>query len=109
MKGVQNLRGGSKSGLSTDTVVMVRPFDFGFNEETSGDNQFQTRPTISEHEINLRANREFENFVDTLRSAGVTVLILENHGRILSVDLETIENVGGGSTRCMLAEIFIPR
>ena len=30
-------------------------------------------------------------------------------GKIVSVDLETIETVGGGSARCMLAEVFSPR
>ena len=30
-------------------------------------------------------------------------------GKIVSVDLETIETIGGGSARCMLAEIFLPR
>ena len=34
---------------------------------------------------------------------------LADYGRIVSVDLETIETVGGGSARCMLAEVFSPR
>ena len=34
---------------------------------------------------------------------------LAGYGRIVSVDLETIETVGGGSARCMLAEVFLPR
>ncbi|MCK5100236.1 MAG: hypothetical protein KAR45_19150 [Desulfobacteraceae bacterium] len=31
---------------------------------------------------------------------------LEQYGKILPVDLTTIEAVGGGSARCMMAEIF---
>lgn len=31
---------------------------------------------------------------------------IEKHAKILSADIETIEAVGGGSVRCMLAEIF---
>jgi hypothetical protein len=31
---------------------------------------------------------------------------LEQYGRILSFDLNTIETIGGGSARCMMAEIF---
>jgi hypothetical protein len=31
---------------------------------------------------------------------------LEKHGKILAVDIDTIEKVGGGSARCMMAEIF---
>jgi hypothetical protein len=33
---------------------------------------------------------------------------IEKHGSILSANLETIENCGGGSARCMIAEIFLP-
>lgn len=34
---------------------------------------------------------------------------LENHAEILSSSLDTIEACGGGSARCMMAEIFLPR
>ena len=34
---------------------------------------------------------------------------LSAHGKLLHADLSTIESVGGGSARCMLAEIFLPR
>ncbi|MFA9189926.1 arginine deiminase-related protein [Flavobacterium sp. FZUC8N2.13] len=34
---------------------------------------------------------------------------LEKHGSILSADLKTIETCGGGSARCMIAEIFLPK
>lgn len=34
--------------------------------------------------------------------------IIENHCEILSSDLETIETLGGGSARCMMAEVFLP-
>lgn len=34
---------------------------------------------------------------------------LEKHAEILSSGLETIEACGGGSARCMMAEIFLPR
>lgn len=33
---------------------------------------------------------------------------LENHGTIISPDLQTIEKIGGGSARCMIAENFLP-
>jgi len=62
---------------TTDTVLMVRPHDFGFNEETGQDNEFQHPLELSETEINQNANAEFQAMVDTLRQEGVTVLILE--------------------------------
>ncbi len=34
---------------------------------------------------------------------------LEKYGRIIAVDINTIEKTGGGSARCMIAEIFLPK
>ena len=33
---------------------------------------------------------------------------IQKHGRIISPDIITIENTGGGSARCMIAEDFLP-
>lgn len=37
------------------------------------------------------------------------ISIIEKHCQILSSDLETIETCGGGSARCMMAEVFLPK
>jgi hypothetical protein len=34
--------------------------------------------------------------------------VLRQHGRVIAVPVPTIEEVGGGSVRCMLAELFLP-
>lgn len=34
---------------------------------------------------------------------------IERHGQVVAAPLETIESLGGGSARCMLAEVFLPR
>ena len=34
---------------------------------------------------------------------------LERHGRIVTAPIPTIEHHGGGSVRCMIAEVFLPR
>lgn len=34
---------------------------------------------------------------------------LERHGAVISAAIPTIERLGGGSVRCMIAEIFLPR
>jgi hypothetical protein len=34
---------------------------------------------------------------------------IENHCAILHSSLDTIETCGGGSARCMMAEVFLPR
>ncbi len=31
---------------------------------------------------------------------------LEKHGKLIPIDISTIETIGGGSSRCMLAEVF---
>lgn len=35
--------------------------------------------------------------------------VLSEHGKIIYSDLTTIETLGGGSARCMMAEIFLPK
>ena len=34
--------------------------------------------------------------------------MIRKYNEILSVNIETIEKCGGGSARCMMAEIFLP-
>jgi len=36
------------------------------------------------------------------------IQIIEKHAKIVSCDVNTIESVGGGSVRCMIAENFLP-
>lgn len=57
-------------------VVMVRPVDFAFNEETALDNEFQNKldDTVK---VTEQALFEFENMVQNLRTAGIEVLVLE--------------------------------
>lgn len=44
---------------------------------------------------------------DSLTPAQVKTI--EKHSQILSSDLSTIETLGGGSARCMMAEVFLPK
>ena len=44
---------------------------------------------------------------DSLRPDQIAAI--EEHCNILSSSLETIETCGGGSARCMMAEVFLPR
>ncbi|MCP4023867.1 MAG: hypothetical protein GY729_18630, partial [Desulfobacteraceae bacterium] len=62
---------------TADTVLMVRPMDFGYNDETGLDNEFQNKPAENQKMINDQANIEFQNMVKGLRKKGVIVLILE--------------------------------
>lgn len=44
---------------------------------------------------------------DSLTEAQIAQI--EKHCQILSSSLETIETCGGGSARCMMAEVFLPK
>lgn len=62
--------------------------------------------------IQLRAGEE--SIIVMSRQARVAlddrqVESLERHGRLVSVDVGTFETYGGGSIRCMLAELLLPR
>ena len=51
----------------TNSILMIRPYDFGYNKETSYDNYYQKLiPNTS-----LQALREFDQMVDKLRSNGI--------------------------------------
>ncbi len=61
----------------SNSVIMVQPIDFGYNEQTSKDNEFQHRPSINElKNINHRVNAEFEETIQTLQALGIETLIL---------------------------------
>ncbi|KAL0486433.1 sulfite reductase [Acrasis kona] len=62
---------------TSDTVMMVRPVDFAFNEQTATDNEFQNVPTSKPDDINANALREFQQSVEVLQSHGVNVIVLE--------------------------------
>jgi len=60
--------------------------------------------------LEVRSNKN-ENFLLMSASAHQSldanqIAVIEKYARILSANIETIEAVGGGSVRCMLAEIF---
>lgn len=59
-------------------VLMVRPSNFGFNEETFLTNSFQNRSSESPENIQENAVREFDGFVYELRSHGVIVEVFED-------------------------------
>ena len=59
-------------------------------------------------------NTEGEKFLIMSESAHKSlnesqISTIESYCKIISADLETIETNGGGSARCMLAEIFLPK
>ncbi len=63
----------------TNCVLMIRPANFGFNEETAGSNVFQQEMSGADAmAISSRAVQEFDSAVTTLRAAGVQVIVVED-------------------------------
>ena len=64
------------SYVSTSNILMVRPANFGFNEETAASNAFQTNDkSLTISEIQEKAKIEFDAFVAKLQSKGVNVVV----------------------------------
>ena len=58
---------------------MIRPSSFGYNEDTSKDNFFQSRvENMNNNEIKLVAIDEFENMCSILRDNGINIIVCEN-------------------------------
>ncbi|WP_245845525.1 citrulline utilization hydrolase CtlX [Mucilaginibacter xinganensis] len=62
---------------STSHLLMIRPVNFGFNEETAGSNAFQNRHAPKEG-VNGKAQQEFDRMVNTLCSNGVDVTVIDD-------------------------------
>ncbi|WP_010177541.1 citrulline utilization hydrolase CtlX [Aquimarina agarilytica] len=63
----------------TSNVMMVRPANFGFNDETAENNAFQINNTeISTAEIAAKAVQEFDRFVTMLKKNDVNVEVIQD-------------------------------
>lgn len=63
----------------TNHILMIRPANFGYNEETAENNAFQDRHTsLSPDEISQQAMDEFDGMVAKLRLAGVDVTVIND-------------------------------
>jgi hypothetical protein len=71
----------------TDTILMVRPANFGYNDETAENNAFQSNvDALPVDEIKQRAREEFDVFVHELREAGIDVIVVEDTPDPLKTD-----------------------
>ena len=63
----------------TDTIIMIRPVRFRYNEETASNNYYQKHLVgLSNDDIQHGALEEFNNFVKKLEKAGVNVIIFDD-------------------------------
>jgi len=56
---------------------MIRPVNFGFNEQTAESNAFQNR-SDDQRKVQDKALQEFNNFVEILRQNGVNVTVIDD-------------------------------
>lgn len=64
---------------TTDSLLMVRPASFGFNEQTASSNAFQKSPgNLSAEEVRRRARAEFDNLVEILHAHEINVFVVED-------------------------------
>ena len=62
---------------ATNSILMIRPINFGYNEETAKDNHYQIKE-LTDKDANKRAQNEFDNMVKNLRQNGVSVHIFQD-------------------------------
>jgi hypothetical protein len=63
---------------STDKILMIRPASSGYNEETAENNFFQIKLNENQDTLIARAQKEFDDFVEVLRNAGIKVFVFED-------------------------------
>lgn len=68
----------NKQAQTTNVILMVRPVAFRKNEQTAVNNYFQEDIKARNEEINGKAQQEFDTLVNTLRSTGIQVLVLDD-------------------------------
>jgi hypothetical protein len=61
---------------TTNNLLMIRPVDFKFNEQTASNNMFQQ--DSDETNVQQNALQEFDSFVLALRKNGVTVTVIND-------------------------------
>lgn len=70
----------------TNTLLMVRPVAFRMNEQTAVNNYFQEGLQLENEKINLKAQEEFDAFVDKLRAVGVHVIVVDDDKKLDTPD-----------------------
>ena len=60
-------------------VMMIRPVQFGYNEQTATSNVFQQKDVTNPSEIQRKALQEFNEFTNVLRDHDIEVVIFEDN------------------------------
>ena len=71
----QTIKPSNSQTQSADTVLMIEPIAFGFNEQTAVNNYFQVQ---QEGNVQEKALQEFQSFVEKLRTKGINVITIKD-------------------------------
>ena len=63
---------------TTNTILMIEPVSFGYNEQTAVNNYFQQKINSNIDDIQSLALSEFRNMVENLRANGINVLVIKD-------------------------------
>lgn len=64
---------------TTNTILMIRPFNFRMNEQTAVNNYYQKRiENIFPASVNAKAQKEFDTYVEKLRNFGINVIVVSD-------------------------------
>ncbi len=64
---------------TTNTILMIRPVAFRMNEQTATNNHYQkVLANLLPAAVNARAQQEFDIFVNKLRNAGLSVIVVDD-------------------------------
>ncbi|WP_334055652.1 citrulline utilization hydrolase CtlX [Polaribacter sp. P097] len=64
---------------TTNSILMIRPVNFRMNEQTAVNNYYQEDLSIKNVEINKKAQLEFDNYVNKLKSFGIEVIVISDN------------------------------
>jgi len=71
---------------TTNELLMIRPVDFKFNEQTAANNKFQQ--ASAQDDVQAQALKEFDDFVSLLRDNGINVTVIDD-----TLDPETPDSI----------------
>jgi hypothetical protein len=63
---------------TTNTILMIEPVSFGFNEQTAANNYFQQKDNTSHTDVQAKALAEFKLMVEILRRKGLGIVVVQD-------------------------------
>ncbi|MCJ8211194.1 arginine deiminase-related protein [Mucilaginibacter sp. RS28] len=60
------------------TILMIRPANFGYNEQTAESNAFQQQSHATTSDVQANALKEFDNYATVLRNNNVDVVVIDD-------------------------------